>query len=283
MIISVLSGKGGTGKTTIAANLAALINNSTYVDCDVEEPNGFIFLKPEIQQTSNVEVMVPEIDRDRCSGCGKCVQFCYFHALGLVKGSVLVFPEICHGCEGCVLVCPEGAIKKNTRLIGKIEKGYRGDIECIRGVLNIGEPVGIPILKELKKMIGKDGVSVLDCPPGASCSVVNSVEGSDFAVLVTEPTNFGLHDLKIAVELLDRMRIPKGVVINRSGEDDSIIEDFCRKQGIPVLGTIPFDRRIAEAYSRGDLLTERAEFRKMFETLLVNLKGVMAYEAAGNN
>ncbi len=283
MIISVLSGKGGTGKTTIATNLAVMTDNSRYVDCDVEEPNGFIFLRPRIDTQVNVRVMIPKIDTGRCTGCGKCARFCYFNALALVKNTPVVFPELCHGCEGCAILCPEQAIERDNKTIGKVEIGYRGQTECIRGVLDVGEPVGVPILREIKKLTGDDRFTVVDCPPGSSCSVINSIEGSDFALLVTEPTVFGLHDLKIALELVRQLNIPAGIVINRSGERDCLIEEYCRNEEVPLLGKIPFDRRAAEIYSRGGLLAEDKEFRSYLQNILENLKGAAGNEADSRN
>lgn len=275
MIISVLSGKGGTGKTTIATNLAVLMSNSRYVDCDVEEPNGFIFLKPQVKKQIDVEVMIPEINMDKCSGCGKCTQFCYFNALALVKNTPVVFPELCHGCEGCAIICPEQAVDKGNKIVGKVEVGYRDGMECIRGVLNVGEPAGVPILREIYKLIKDDKVSMVDCPPGSSCSVINSITDSDFALLVTEPTVFGLHDLKIAAQLVKQLKIPAGIIINRSGEKDNMIEEYCKDEDIPLLGKIPFDRSAAEVYSRGELLVDSEKFRGYFQDILDNVKGVI--------
>lgn len=282
MRISVLSGKGGTGKTTVAVNMAFLLGNCRYMDCDVEEPNGFIFLKPRIEKRMQVEVMVPRINQKICSTCGKCAQFCYFNAIAHVNSRVVLFPGLCHGCEGCILVCPQGAIQRDKRVIGEIEVGYKGNIECIRGVLNVGEPMGVPIIRKLKEFAEEGRITILDCPPGSSCSVVNSIEDSDFALLVTEPTVFGLHDLEIAVQLVGKLGIPAGVVINRSGEQDRIIEEYCRDQGIPLLGRIPFDRDIARVYSRGELLADKEEFGGYFKEILANLKGVLPYEAGSN-
>jgi MinD superfamily P-loop ATPase len=283
MLISVLSGKGGTGKTTIAVNLAVLLKNSRYVDCDVEEPNGHIFLNPEYSDARRVEVMIPEIREDKCTGCGECARFCYYNALAVVKKKVILFPEICHGCGGCLFACPHDAIAESKKDIGRIETGYREKLECVRGVLEIGEPVGVPIIREMKSGLEEDKLTILDCPPGSSCTVVNSIQDSNFALLVTEPTNFGLHDLKIAARLTDKLGIPGGVVINRSGEDDAIIEEYCNSAGIPVLGKIPFERAIAEIYSRGCLLVDDKRYRKYFEDIAQKLEGVLNHETACDN
>jgi MinD superfamily P-loop ATPase len=283
MLISVLSGKGGTGKTTIAVNLAVLLGNSSYVDCDVEEPNGHIFLKPHFSQRKRVDTMIPAISEDKCTGCGKCADFCYFNALAVVKKKVILFPEICHGCGGCILACPHHAVTESKKYIGRIETGRRGNVQCVRGVLEIGQPVGVPIIREMKNGINGSSLTILDCPPGSSCAVVNSIQGTDYALLVTEPTNFGLHDLKIAVQLISKLGIPGGVVINRSGEDDVLIEEYCSMEGIPLLGKIPFEREIAEIYSRGDLLVDYPKYRKYFKEIAQKLGGVINDETACDN
>ncbi|HBE77071.1 MAG TPA: (4Fe-4S)-binding protein [Firmicutes bacterium] len=254
MKIAVLSGKGGTGKTTVSASLAYSIENSQYIDCDVEEPNGAIFLKPELQKTYEVKVPVPEVDSSVCNGCGKCAKTCQFHALAVIKDKVLVFSEICHHCGACLIACPVGAIHETERTIGMIETNESGTF--LHGRLNIGEPVGIPIIRELKKRMRDEGLVILDCPPGASCSVMKSVHGCDYCILVTEPTPFGLHDLKIAAELIQKMGIPYGVIINKATPTEKIIHPFCAENGIEVLLEIPFSREIAENYSKGILPAE---------------------------
>jgi MinD superfamily P-loop ATPase len=251
MKIAVLSGKGGTGKTTVAASLAQVIDGSQYVDCDVEEPNGFFFLHPVIENTQDVTVLVPEINPDLCTLCGACARICQFNALAVTRQRVLVFPELCHHCGACSLVCEPGAITEKPRRIGVIESDI--DKSTMQGRLDVGEPVGVPIITELKKQIKSDHTAVLDCSPGASCAVVRSLDGCDFALLVTEPTPFGLHDLKIAAELVRQMQIRSGVVLNKSGTEDAAVEDYCRESGLPILMRIPFSREIAESYSRGVL------------------------------
>ncbi len=232
MQISVLSGKGGTGKTTLAVNLAAVMGWH-YVDCDVEEPNGFIFLKPEISETKDVTIPVPVFDRSKCTLCKKCVDICQFHALGMAKNRVLVFEKLCHGCGACTLVCPEGAISEKDRMIGKVERGRGQGIDCLQGVLNVGEPMAGPIIRDLKKSLS-EGNFLIDCSPGSSCNVVKAIEGSQFALLVTEPTEFGLHDLKIAVGLVRKMAIPFGLIINRADQYNRLITNYCRQETISV-------------------------------------------------
>lgn len=265
MKIAVLSGKGGTGKTTVSASLAVSVPGSQYVDCDVEEPNGWIFLKPDIAKGMPVNVKIPEVDPSKCSGCGNCGKACQFHAIAVVKGKVLMFPEICHHCGACMIVCPEGAIREVDRTVGIIE--FDGNGTFLQGRLNIGEPMGIPILREMKKWL-RQGTVILDCPPGASCAVVKSVEGCDYCILVTEPTPFGLHDLNIAVQLIKSLEIPFGVVINKASQDDSSIQDYCIENHIELLMEIPFSLEIARAYS-GGLLPVQADpgWRMRFEGL----------------
>lgn len=273
MKISVLSGKGGTGKTTIATNLAMLLG-WRYVDCDVEEPNGFIFLNPRIMETLEVKVPVPVIEQEKCILCKKCVEICQFHALGMAKDRVLVFEKLCHGCGACVLVCPTEAISETGRVIGKIDRGRNDKIECLRGVLNIGEPMSPPLIGALKKLIEQSN-SILDCSPGSSCSVVKAIEGSDYALLVTEPTEFGLHDLKIAVSLVKRMEIPFGMIINRADQHNNLITNYCTQEGIPLIGIIPFEKEAARIYSEGRLLISKERYRQLFQDIINNLAEVM--------
>lgn len=273
MQISILSGKGGTGKTTVAVNLAA-VTGWRYVDCDVEEPNGFIFLKPEITAQKEVTVPVPHFLKEKCKLCRKCVEICQFHALGMAKVQVLIFEKLCHGCGACMMICPEGAISEKPRCIGKIEMGTSKNIECIQGVLNIGEPMSGPVIRDIKKMT-TEGNSLIDCSPGSSCSVVKAIEGSDYALLVTEATEFGLHDLKIAVGLVRKMSIPFGIILNRADKYHGLIADYCQRENIRLLGVIPFDKKAAMMYSEGQLLIKDKYYRQLFEEIAQNLKGVV--------
>lgn len=271
MNITVLSGKGGTGKTTISTNLAAYLNiegyNTQYFDFDVEEPNGFIFLKPTISESLEVMVKVPEIDKNLCTLCGLCAKSCNFNALAATKDRVIVFEKLCHSCGVCSVVCPINAIKEIERKIGTIEKGEINGLKVFQGILDIGEPMGVPIIRKLKNSIKDDCINIIDSPPGSSCNVVNSVEGSDYAILATEPTNFGLHDLEIAVNVVKQMGIPHGVVINKSDDNDQVIEEFCKNKDIKILGKIPFRRDITEKYSRGELLIEIPEVNKVMASV----------------
>lgn len=260
MKIAVLSGKGGTGKTTVSASLAVTLPSCQYIDCDVEEPNGAIFLKPELHKSSPVKVLVPEADMSKCNGCGKCAKACQFNAIAVIKGKVLVFPEICHHCGACVIACPNNAIKEVDRNIGVVEANE--DDTFMQGKLNVGEPVSIPILRELKKRISTDKTVLIDCSPGASCTVVQSIEGCDYCVLVTEPTPFGLHDLNIAVQLVRKMGLSFGIVLNKASNTSKIIHDYLKREGIELLMEIPFSKEIAQNYSRGVLPVQNDDFWK---------------------
>ncbi|MDI6889167.1 MAG: ATP-binding protein [Methanocellales archaeon] len=265
MIISIASGKGGTGKTTIATNMALSLKNVQLLDCDVEEPNAHIFLKPEIKQQISVYTSVPKIDETRCDYCGKCAEFCEFNALVALKNKIMVFLELCHGCGGCPIVCPKNAITEEDKEVGVVKKGVAGDIEFICGELNIGEPMAVPVIRRVKNEIDDDKTVIIDASPGTSCSVVAAVHGTDYCILVTEPTPFGLHDLKLAVEVLKKLGIPFGVIINREGIGDQNVQGYCKEEGVPILLTIPMDRRIAEVYSRGvPFILEMPEWKEKF-------------------
>ena len=266
MIISVASGKGGTGKTTIAVNLALALakeKNVQFLDCDVEEPNAHLFLKPVITSSESVEIPVPKIDHEKCNYCGKCAEVCVFNAIAVTKNKVLVFPGLCHGCGACTLFCPEKAISEEGNEIGILEKGKAGSINFTHGRLNIGEPMSPPIIKKIKKKIKKNYIdnrdknitnnyiTLIDAPPGTSCPVIESIKDSDYTILVTEPTPFGLHDLILAVEVLRKLKIPHGVVLNKCDIGDHKVEEYCKKNDIPLLLSIPLDREIAVAYSKG--------------------------------
>ncbi len=268
MIISVASGKGGTGKTIISTSLALSLGEVQFLDCDVEEPNAHIFLKPQINERISAGIPVPEVDETKCNFCGKCAQICEFNAIVVIKKKVLFFPELCHGCGGCSYICPENAIKEVEREIGVIEKGRSGNIDFSHGILNVGEPMAPPLIKQVKGLITNNKDVIIDASPGTSCPVVETVKGSDFCLLVTEPTPFGLNDLKLAVEMLKKLAIPCGVVINCADIGDDEVNKYCESEKIPILMTIPWDRKIAEAYSRGTPLIEALpEFRNKFSKL----------------
>ncbi len=271
MKIAILSGKGGTGKTTLAASLAISVENSQYIDCDVEEPNGALFLNPKLKKVIPVKVPVPHVDDALCDGCGICAKTCRYNALAVIKGKVVKFPEICHHCGACAIACPQKAITEVDREIAVIEADEGGLF--LQGRLNIGEPISVPVIKELKLMAKKNGPVFLDCAPGASCTAVASIEDSDFCILVTEPTPFGLHDLKIAVSLVRKMQIPFGVVINKAMEHDRRVQDYCEKEEIDVLMEIPYLREIAENYSRGIVPAGiKDEWKEKFAALYQRIK-----------
>ena len=274
MIISVASGKGGTGKTTIAVNLALSLNNVQFLDCDVEEPNAHIFLKPEIKGRSSAFIPIPEVDEAKCNTCGKCREVCAYHAIAVIpsndgeKGSVLIFPHLCHGCGACSLLCPQKAIKEVNKEIGVIEIGMSQNIQFVHGTLNVGEIMSPPLIRQVKEHINPTRTVIIDAPPGTSCPVIAAVRQSDYCVLVTEPTPFGLNDLVLAVEVLRKLKIPFGVVINRSDIGDAKVDQYCQDNKIPILLRIPFDREIAFLYSRGiPLVQEKKEYKEKFQNM----------------
>ena len=273
--IAIASGKGGTGKTTVAVHLAAALaargRAVQYLDCDVEEPNGHLFLKPAIEASESVGIPVPTVDAARCIACGKCAEVCEFNAIAMLK-KPLVFPELCHGCGACALVCPVGAIRETPRAIGVAETGRAGAIAFAQGRLNVGEPMSPPLIRAVKARRNPDAVALFDAPPGTSCPVVATVRGADFVVLVTEPTPFGLHDLQLAVDTLRPLGRPLAVVVNRA-DDDRRVQDYCQAEHLPILAELPDDRRVAETYARGELLFDRLpEWRDRFETLWTRIE-----------
>jgi MinD superfamily P-loop ATPase len=273
VIIAVASGKGGTGKTTIATSLARAVSpaQTVFLDCDVEAPNAHLFLEPALSLRQEVSLLIPQVDNKRCTACGKCAEVCQYHAIVLLAGETLVFPELCHGCGSCALNCPENAISEVPDAIGVLESGPTScGIKFARGVLNVGEPMAVPVIRQLKNWLGAHNqpLTIRDVPPGTSCPVVESLLGADFTILVTEPTPFGLHDLKLAARLVKQLNQSAGVVINRDGIGDNRVEEFCREAGLPVMMRIRFDRRIAEALAQGKTLVETfPEFLPQFREL----------------
>ena len=295
MIIAVGSGKGGTGKTTVATSLVLSLDAAPpgpadsaegpgcllFLDCDVEVPNAALFLKPVLDQSETVGLPIPQVNRDTCTFCGRCAEVCAWHAITVVARQVLVFPDLCHGCGSCMLRCPEAAIREVDHVIGVVESGRAGRITFGQGTMDVGRPMAVPVIRELKErhLAGMtDGVAILDAPSGTSCPFVESLRGADYVLLVTEPTPFGLHDLRLAVEVArDELALPVGVVVNRDGVGNAAVDDYCREQGIPILLRIPLDRRIAEGLSEGRPLVWALpeygpRFRELFRRITAEVR-----------
>jgi MinD superfamily P-loop ATPase len=269
--IAVASGKGGTGKTTLAVNLALTIASLgkpvTLLDCDVEEPNAHLFLKPEIARSFSVAIPQPRVIESHCTGCGVCADVCEYHALTLIKDQVLVFRELCHGCGACFLLCPEKAIVEEDHPIGTVEEGSGRGIRFAQGRLNIGEVMSPSVIRRVRALGNGAGVCIIDSPPGTSCPVIESVRGADIVLLVTEPTPFGLYDLTLAVDMLRALTLPFAVAINRCDAGDDAVRAYCERERIAVLLSIPDDRRIAETYARGEIILEKLpSYRDAFKT-----------------
>ncbi|MFH1403087.1 MAG: ATP-binding protein [Candidatus Altiarchaeota archaeon] len=276
MIISIASGKGGTGKTTLAVNLALSMGDVHLVDCDVEEPNCHIFLKPETFEARDVCVKVPDINHDLCDYCGKCSEFCQYNALAVANRTMLEFPELCHSCGGCSIVCPKNAISEREMRIGEVRSCKIGGLDFSYGILDIGKAMASPIIRSLKSAIDHNRDVILDSPPGTSCAVIESVKGSDYCVLVTESTPFGLNDMKLAIEMLESIGVPYGVAINRYGLGDSSVDDYCSERDIPVLVRLPYDRRIAELYSKGvPFISELSKYSVIFNGMIDSIREVV--------
>jgi MinD superfamily P-loop ATPase len=277
MIISIASGKGGTGKTTVATNLALSLGKEVqFLDCDVEEPNAHLFLHPTYEKTETITTPVHEVDNKKGTLCGKCGDICQFKAIIVIGETVLPFPELCHSCGGCVEVCPEKAITEKGREIGVIQKGHRNGLEFVHGILRVGEAMSPPLIRKVRSYARPDQLTIIDAPPGTSCPVIASMTGADFVLLVTEPTPFGLHDLALAVGAVNILKIPCGLVINRSDIGDEKVKAYAEEKALPILLEIPFDRRIAEAYSRGEVLVEMMpEWKERFVELYHRVKAIV--------
>ncbi len=291
MKLALASGKGGTGKTTVAVSLALSLaeQRPCLVDCDVEEPNAALFLRPEFAEQRAVGLMIPAVEAALCTACGRCAEVCAYHAIAAVGQQVLVFPELCHGCGSCTRQCPAGALHEERHEIGTLEQGRAGDIAFFQGTLNVGEPMAVPVIRQLKQWALADVADgrpvILDAPPGASCPVVETLRGADAALLVTEPTPFGLHDLRLAVQLARevgasrRTPIPVAVVINRAGMGDDSVDAYCAAEQIPILLRIPLERAIAEGMAQGEsLVALRPAYRAVFQELWEQLAGLIKRE-----
>ena len=276
MKIAVLSGKGGTGKTFVSVNLAVCADKAVYLDCDVEEPNGHLFLPSEKTETKKVYSMLPEFDADKCTGCRKCIDFCRFNALAFIFDKPVVFPEVCHSCGGCQLVCPENAISEEGKEVGEVLIGQHKNIKTVTGRLNIGESSGVPIIDEVLNQVPQDDSEtpvIIDCPPGSACSVMESIELADYCIIVAEPTMFGLHNFKMVHELVDVLKKPCGVVINKTSGENTIIVDLCREEKIPVLCRIPYTQKTAENGAAARVASEADEnLKALFTELLETVK-----------
>ena len=279
MIISIASGKGGTGKTLIATSLALSLKNNHKVqllDCDVEEPNDYIFMKPDITHQETVSIPVPEVDKEKCDHCGQCAKICVYKAIAVWGDQVMIFPQLCHGCGACSYICPRKAIQEQPRTIGVVESGHSGGISFVHGKLNVGEAMSPPVIRKVKSLINSEGISIIDSPPGTSCPVIAAVKNSDFCLLVTEPTPFGLNDLILAVETVKELKIPCGVVINRNVNGEGKVEQYCKEEGIPVLLTIPLDTEIARLYSKGITLVQgMPQWEKSFVELFRKIQEIV--------
>lgn len=269
MRIAVLSGKGGTGKTLISVNLASVANGANYIDCDVEEPNGHLFFKPKNIEMEKVTTEVPLVDQDKCIGCKKCVEFCKFNALAYAN-KLIVFEEICHSCGACMLVCPENAIGKKDKLIGEIKKGNSMDVDVFSGILKPGEPAGTPIIEALLENVkDSESTTIIDCPPGSACIVMDSIKDADYCVLVAEPTLFGVHNLSMVYELVTLFEKPFGVVLNKTVEGENPARDFCIEHDMDIIADIPYDNELGKLNSNSFIVSrERERYKDVFSTLL---------------
>jgi len=285
VIISVASGKGGTGKTLVATSLACSLKDRGRVqllDCDVEEPNDHILLKPTITRSEAVSIPVPKVNEEKCNYCGKCAEVCAYNAIAVFPKHILIFPQLCHGCGACSYLCPEEAISEEGKEIGVVESGHSDDIDFVQGRLAIGEAMAPPITRKVKEHASHEGTVIIDVPPGTSCPVVEAVKDSDFCLLVTEPTPFGLNDLVLAVETVRQLNIPCGVVLNRAGVGDRKVEEYCVKENIPILLTIPLDTEIARLYSKGITLVEgMPQWRESFLRLPDKIEDIVNERSSG--
>lgn len=286
MRIAVLSGKGGTGKTLVAVNLAAAANTATYIDCDVEEPNGYLFFKPKKLQEEAVTVRIPRVDAERCRGCRKCVDFCMFNALAYIIDKLIIFEEICHSCGGCVLFCPEKALTEKEKIIGKVQKGVSEQVTVYTGIMNTGEASGVPIIKKLLAFDKPEAEqqSFIDCPPGTACIVMESIMEADYCLLVAEPTLFGVHNLNMVNELVKLVNKPCGVVLNKCLDGENPAEKFCLEKGIKVVGRIPFDHELGRLSSNAEIAVRKSEkYRAVFSALLETVEKEVPHETTSHS
>lgn len=276
MKIAVLSGKGGTGKTFVSVNIAAVASQALYVDCDIEEPNGHLFFKPQGVLSEEVTVKIPFVDDEACNGCRVCVDFCKFNALALINEKLLIFEDICHSCGGCTLLCPEKALVEKDKPIGLIEKGSSDNVTVMTGILNLGEPSGVPIIEKLTdELLLKDGLTVIDCPPGTACIAMESIKAADYCILVAEPSVFGIHNLNMVYELVQLFDKPLGVVINKSLAEDNLVEEFCVQHNITILSKIPFSTELGTLNSNALIASKN---NPQYKDLFINLLNAISKE-----
>ena len=273
MKIAVLSGKGGTGKTFVSVNLATVAKRAVYLDCDVEEPNGHLFLKPENVVKESVYKLLPTIDKEKCNSCRKCVDFCKFNALAFIKDKPKLFDEVCHSCGGCVMVCPQKAISEDKHEIGHLEIGIHRGVRVASGILNIGEASGVGVISSLLKkgneLLQDDEIIIVDCPPGSACSVTESISDADYCLFVVEPTVFGVHNFQMVYELVELMGKPNGVVINKAPDEETIADKLCGEKNINVLARIPYTKEIAQMGANADIVSEKdSSLKELFTDLL---------------
>ncbi|HOQ80459.1 MAG TPA: ATP-binding protein [Candidatus Cloacimonadota bacterium] len=273
MKIAILSGKGGTGKTLVSVNLAKALDTAHYIDCDIEEPNGHLFFKPLIDKKHDISVKKPLVDHDKCTACRKCVEVCRFNALALIGGKIKVFDDICHSCGACSILCPEKAITEIDKVIGYVQEGMADNVKASSGFMNVGVANGIPLIKSLLKNASKDLDVVIDCPPGSACSVMESIQEADYCVLVAEPSIFGAHNLEMVYDLVKLFNKKHGVVLNKSLTGDNPSAELCHKHQIPIIGDIPFEKRIAEMNSNGDIIIDKDDhYKQLFYEILLKIK-----------
>ncbi|NLD06287.1 MAG: 4Fe-4S binding protein [Synergistaceae bacterium] len=282
--IAILSGKGGTGKTLLSVNLAAAALDSVYVDCDVEEPNGHLFFKPQWDMEKEISVKIPQVDQQKCDGCKKCVEFCNFNALAYVNGNLKIFDDICHSCGGCSLVCPQKALTEKEKTIGTVSSGYSEGVRVISGIMDTGIASGIPIIKELLSQCDSfqdDRPIFIDCPPGSACIVMESIKDADYCLLAAEPTIFGRHNLELVWSLVRLFKKPYSVVINKCVDQSDPTEEFCKEKGIKILGKIPFDSELGTLNSNGEIATRKSErYKDLFSSLLEKIYREVSHETA---
>ena len=285
MRLAVLSGKGGTGKTFISVNLASVLENALYLDCDVEAPNGRLFFKPENIESREIHVKMPKVNHDLCTGCRICTEFCQFNAMAFVNGQVKIFEDICHSCGGCSLLCPTNAIEEVDFPIGSIESGFSEDVDIQSGIMNIGQASGVPIIGAMiHDSHTHDGPVVIDCPPGSACVVMESIKDADHCLVVAEPTIFGAHNIAMVLELTEQMSIPTSVIINKSIGDDHLIEEVCQKCDVEIIASIPFEASLGEINGNGLIATRvNEDYRDLFETLVKTLNLEVPSEAITNS